>query len=382
MRFCLVILCSACASAQALEGTLINSITGGGIGSVKVEIVQDSDTIRTCLTDQNGHFSVDDLNDGPYIARYATADYTRGVGSRPSLSMQGARMVQEFKVIAGADTVKLEAHMTPLAKLTVHVVDGRGDAVPHARVIVRGPGLLSSGPADANGKYTLQQFAFPGAYKLAAFPTRDMKAPDPEPDSDGVLGWTRIFYPGVTSPEAATNLIVRPGETREVELRLVALPAHAVRGILLKPDGTPAAKVAINLGETPFVGMWSAQSKADGTFECFPVSDGDWILSAKIESDGVSFQATESIQMRGRDINGVKIYLSAPFTVSGRVLIETPQGMVAPAMPNMVMLSELGPEDDPDFALPARQYPVHPDADGLSSLAAHIRAATVSWRQI
>ena len=123
----------------------------------------------------------------------------------------------------------------------------------------------------------------PGGYILSVVPPLGLKPPNPEPGrnrtNDRVLVWTRTFYPGVALPEAASKIVAQPGgEVSDIELKLLAVPVHAVRGVLLNPDGTPAPKVAITLSEEAGQPAHRAESQSDGAFEFPAVVDGEWRL--------------------------------------------------------------------------------------------------------
>ena len=97
-------------------------------------------------------------------------------------------------------------------------------------------------------------------------------------------------------------------------------------------DGAPLPKGAVALWDTGLRkdAAYRAESKSDGTFEFPAVVDGDWRLSATLASDGVELRGDEWIAVKGREIEGVKLRLSPPFTVSGRVILETRQGTPPP----------------------------------------------------
>jgi hypothetical protein len=189
---------------------------------------------------------------------------------------------------------------------------------------------------DANGKFELHDSLIPDAYTLSVTPPPDLKPPDREPDSDRVWNWTRTYYPGVATADAASKITLLPGgEVSDIELKLLAVPAHAVRGVLLRPDGEPAPKVPISLSED--LSLVSAESHPDGTFEFPAVVDGEWRLSAEMPGAAVKLRATQWIEMAGHQLGGVKLQLNPPFTVLGRVLMEVPTGAPAPRMPSVAL---------------------------------------------
>jgi hypothetical protein len=134
----------------------------------------------------------------------------------------------------------------------------------------------------------------------------------------------------VAFPEGAGKIVLAPGgEVTDIELKLLPAAAHAVRGVLLNPDGTPAPKVMISLGEDlpPLADELVVQSKPDGTFEFPAVVDGEWRLTADAWWPGEVRLAVEQwIEMAGHTLDGVRLRLSPPLTVRGKVVMPTPHG--------------------------------------------------------
>src|SRR5207245_1299640 len=96
---------------------------------------------------------------------------------------------------------------------------------------------------DPNGMFMVQ--VMPGAYELSVRPPEDLKPPQPEPERPALV-WTRTWYPGAAQPDGASKIVVLPGgEIANVELKLLAIPTHLVRGVVLYPDGTPASNVKV-----------------------------------------------------------------------------------------------------------------------------------------
>jgi hypothetical protein len=79
---CLVILGTACAVAQTVEGSLFDAATGAGVGGVKVELLKGGTPFYETATDGGGRFRFDDVREGDYAARYQSPDYwlTAGMG--------------------------------------------------------------------------------------------------------------------------------------------------------------------------------------------------------------------------------------------------------------------------------------------------------------
>lgn len=329
--FCALMLLAACAAAQTVEGSVINSVTGNGIAAMRVEIRPAAGrTGYSTTTDAQGHFLVEGVQAGTYVASSSSPDY----------SLSGAPRV--FQVTAGGSPVKLDVRMMPLPRISGRVVDGRGEGVAGARLELIGAGRLLEGSTDATGKFDLR--LLPGGYTLSVVPPVGLTPPNPEPDNDRVMVWTRTSYPGGAVPEAASKIVAQPGRVvSDIELKLQAVPVHAVRGVLLNPDGTPAPKVAITLSEEAGQPAHRAESQSGGAFEFPAVVDGEWRLAAAAENDGMKLRVTQWIEMAGHELEGVKLRLSPPFTVRGQVVMETPKGQPAPNVPSVSLVPRAGP---------------------------------------
>lgn len=275
----------------------------------------------------------------------------------------------------------------PWSRISGRVVDGRGNRVANARLELTGPGMMVNGrtylrtswgeggggqlsqsslrmtftgTTDAHGKFEVQ--LMPGSYGLSVFPPADMKPPAPEQDGP-VLAWTRSYYPNVAFAEGASKIVVLPGsEVSDIELKLLAVPAHAVRGVVLNPDGTPAPKVAIALAAS--FRFASVESKTDGTFEIAGVAEGEWRVSAEAQRGAVKVRATEWISVARHDIENVKLRLAPPLTVRGKVVMEAPKGSPLPRPSPLILSLRGGPNGEGDLGLGAGAALLNSDANG------------------
>ena len=316
---CLLLLLASCAAAQSIEGTVVNSVSGIGIAGARVQARQGSFN-NTADADSQGHFSFDGLKDGTWDITCMANGYAFELSARP-------RQVQ----VSAGHTARADFRMTPSPRLSGRVVDGNGNPAPNATVQLIAPASFYTGKADSDGKFNLHQMLPPGDYEFSATPPPGMKPPDPEPEGGRVLGWARTYYPGTTVREAAARVPLKPGsEFSDLVLKLMAVPAHTIRGVCLMPDGSPAAKVKIELGEgQPFPVAQTVETDADGIFEFKAVVDGEWSLAVRQEE----LRAAEWVEMREHDIDRLTLRLSPPFTVTGKVVMEVPQGVPAPRTP-------------------------------------------------
>ena len=335
---CLLLLPAACALAQTVEGSVFDAATGVGVSGVKVELLKGATPFYETATDGGGRFRFDNVREGEYAARYQSPDYWLTAG--PS----------DYKTfpVTAASPVKLEVRLMPWSGISGRIVDSQGHGVANARLELTGSGMVANGrtylrtswggggggqlsdhglvmtfrgTADARGNFEVR--LMPGAYGLSVLPPEDLKPPDPGPDAPA-LAWKRTYYPGVPNSDEALKIVVLPGgELTDVELKLLALPAHAVRGVVLHPDGTPAPKATIVLGEMPqFVSM---ESKVDGTFEFPSVAEGEWRFMAEVKSGTVKLRATAWIEVTRHDLEDVKLRLMVPLNVRGKVVVELPK---------------------------------------------------------
>ena len=331
---------ATCAIAQSVEGTVVNVVTGNGIAGVKVAIApaggaNASEDLKgrifarltgsySATTDEQGRFRVDDVKEGSYRASY-TAPHYLDESRTLSHSRAGAT---PFQVSGGESTVKLEGHLVPLSKISGKVVDPWGNPVPDARVELDTPDLRMGAKSDADGKFEIA--IWPGKFALAVAPPVGLKAPRPDPESGHPLGWVYSYYPGSPTPDGASKLVLQPGsEIAGLEVKLLATEAHAVRGALFNVDGKPAAKVMVSL-QADYLGSLRAETKSDGTFEFPTVVDSEWMLSAETQSAGVNLRVSQTIEMAGHALEGVKLRLGEPFTVRGKVVVEVPDDLPVP----------------------------------------------------
>jgi hypothetical protein len=326
--FCGLMFLAASAAAQTVEGSIVDSVTGTGIAAVQVFLMPaPGETPYSATTDRLGHFLFEGVETGTYQFDYTLAGY---LSSYP----------RQVKVSGDGNPVKLKGRMTAQPRISGRVVDGDSKGIANAVLGIIGqnaPPVTS----DATGKFELR--LEPGAYMLSVLPPTGLKPPSPEPDSDQGLVWTRTFYPGVARLEAASKIVLWPGsELSGIEIKLLAVPSHAVRGVLLNPDGTRAPRATVTLGEEqdPMSGhpefprdparTLRAETNSDGAFEFPQVADGEWRLAAEVESGGKKCRAARWIDMAGHELEDVKLRLATPFTIRGQVIVETPKGLSPP----------------------------------------------------
>ena len=132
--FCGLMFLAACAAAQTVEGTVVNSVTNTGIPAVRVFLTPVSGkTDYSATTDALGHFRFADVNTGTYRFSYMSPGYLS------SDSMAPSRVVQ---IIDDGKPVKLEGRMTALPRISGRVVDGAGKGMANALLEIVGRNAL------------------------------------------------------------------------------------------------------------------------------------------------------------------------------------------------------------------------------------------------
>ena len=287
--FCLLVLWVACAVAQTVEGSVFDAATGAGVGGVKVELLKGATAFYETTTDGGGSFLIDNVKEGEYAARYQSPDYWLTAG--PS----------DYRVfhVAAESRVKLEARLMPWSRISGRVVDGKGNGVANARVQLTGLGMVVNGRTylrtswggggggqlseppmemaftgntDSHGTFAVQ--VMPGTYGLSVLPPPDLKPPEPEPDGP-VLAWERTYYPGVADPSGASKIVVLPGgQTLDIELKLLAVPAHAVRGVVLTPTALLRRKCGLLWARCSAPLPWNRRPMAHSSFQPWRKANG------------------------------------------------------------------------------------------------------------
>jgi Carboxypeptidase regulatory-like domain len=356
------LLACLCATAQTVEGTVVESTSGNGLAGARVEIAPAAaglvgEAAYTAVTDALGRFRIDNVKDGVYVARYTASGYLYEAALAPG---------RPFQVVARGNAVALEGRMIKMAEASGRVLDGRGDPVPSADMEATQIGRGTMGfRSDAEGKFRIPVIPNEN-YTLMVHPPSQWKPPDPEPGTDRPLGWAPTYYPGVTVPGAAGKILLPPGGRMEnIELKIRALPAHSVHGTLGGPDGKPASKVPVVMGEDLLRPIFRQETGPDGTFDFSAVIDGHWLLASEADSPSGKLRVVEWFEVSGRDVKDLKPRLSAPFTAHGRIAIEKVEGRETPKPPTIslqplvrwVYPNVFGtPDSDGDFGV-ERVYP-------------------------
>jgi len=329
----IIFLPAAAVLAQTIEGSVTSSVGNTPVPGVKVTIEAARQPVRETTTGAQGSFRVADLPPGDYTAAF----------SKPGFDMDRGGAIRRTFHLTAAGTVRLDVTLTPLARISGRVLDAAGNPVSAAQVWIFGGREGYSGATNAQGSFSIEG-VLPGSYRLLALPPRALKPP---PDRDGrPMGWLPTFFPAVPDAASATRVFAAPGaELWDQEIRLQSAPVHYLRGVVLDTAGHPAAHVTVSLGAAHEILMneqdrhITAVSAADGAFEFPAVADGEWRLTAEAERDGQKLQAFLPAVVSGADVEGLRLRLQPPFTLSGTVVRVAPAGVTIPRKTVLVLLA-------------------------------------------
>ena len=193
----------------------------------------------------------------------------------------------------------------------------------------------------ARGEYSVGDIDRLGTWLVSA--TAPPSLDPPESSADRRLGWAQTFYSGATDPHLAAKIPMQPGgDLRNLDIRLVTVPVHQVRGRVLDAAGNPApnATVTWHKGLGPKLDQ---VTRSDGTFAFASVPEGESRLTVTSDRDGVRMWAGESIEVKGRDAEPAELSLTPPITLHGKRVGEAPEGVPAPpAAPDVVLAYDAG----------------------------------------
>ena len=341
----------------------MNKVTGAGIGGATVrflaylpsqaagKLAQPSSGATAITfkvdryetrTDETGSFRITGVKPGDYSASVEKSGYFP-VDTEEFLPFPYGQ--PKHHVDTAGDPLRVRLELNPPAVLRGRVIGADGS--PARASVDLGKGRTVS--TDADGFFTFENLP-PGPYKLLARP----KTIEPASVHQG----TRIeevptYYPSAVEPTQAESIAVRAGaELSGYEIRLQSVPVYRVRGVVLNPDGKPAAKAVVELqarvpGGNPdrfFLLSGSAQQSfsirtsevglpeteepfvtgADGVFEFPSAPAGEWTI--RVEGDpvwnetrntDVSNVGSAVFSLGHGDPDDLKIQLAAPFSVSG-----------------------------------------------------------------
>lgn len=369
-------------------------LTGSSVDTTQAPSVN-----RLALTDDEGRYVIPNLPEGRfYIAAEKGGWVTLRYGSQSAFDSgvqvavaNGQSAVVDLKLTRGAVIAGrvVDEHGQPQAGIRPTLLEYR--TINGERRLTRAP-LLGAGSASVQTN-DLGEYRFfgvsPGSYVVAiqsgfsglgigtavrtttdeeiawarqpASPATAVQGggtPAPQPGRGVVMA--PVYHPGVTDASAATTITVASGEQRlDVDFVTAFVPTAQVRGMVIRPDGQPAAGARVQLSRarsamSPLdTAFSSATVDAKGAFAFGSVASGEFVINARASSQAapapsapgapkpapaaqvLDLWGTAPITVSGRDLTGISLTLQPGITVTGRIAFESASGTAAPAPSNV-----------------------------------------------
>ncbi len=235
-----------------VAGKVVDARSGRPVAHAHVSLdeVRTDRSVGTVSSADDGSFQFPDpVPRGKYRLQASAPGYLS------TAYLQHGQLSTAIVTGAGLATGALRLALTPAATLTGHVVDERGDPVPHATVSLFRQGLetgsgttdfVNTLPVDDDGSYEFYPL-LPGRYYLAARaqPWYAVHTPPEPPGVQQLYGasidpaldvvYPTVFYPAALSAEAALPFEVSEGEQMTADIQMV--PQHALT-LTLRRHGT------------------------------------------------------------------------------------------------------------------------------------------------
>jgi uncharacterized GH25 family protein len=340
------VLATAGLAAQTVDGHVVDSETGADIPRVDIDLLQAGGIGYSARTDSQGRFRFEAVNDGTYTAHY----YEKAGRYWSVPNLLDVAVPPSFQVATGGEPVHLEAKMHPIPKVSGQVLDAMGRPVPNASVWAsRQNRWCNTGSCfsrskevktDEEGKYSFTDLDHPGIWLLSAASSPSWVPPESRDDPQLILAET--FFPGVTDPQLAERILVQPGvDLWNMDIKLSAVRGHRIRGRVLDARSDPLAEIPVALFNA-FGPTFHQSTKADGTFEFGSIADGEWRISSTLDQGSVRLCASQSVQLKGHDLESIELRLNLPFSIHGKLILQVPNGVPAPKPPKAIILSYAG----------------------------------------
>jgi Carboxypeptidase regulatory-like domain len=329
-----------------ISGTVVNAITGAPLARVHVSIADTRARMQRIeiVTGEDGHFEFSPLP----AAKYALQGTKRGYITA------GYDQHEQYAtaIVTGPEfaTDKLIFRLMPMAVISGHVLDESGEPVRSARISLfaedHSAGMnrihgMNSVMADDRGYFEFSLLP-PGTYFVSAnakpwyavYPNaqRGNEATQKIPPELNVA-YPTTYYGGATDSEGAAPLALKGGEHKEIDIRLVPVPA--LRLVFHVPveqpdEGQPTryfANVVLrkHMFDSPEYTPQQTQMVEPGVFEITGVPAGRYDVSINIPSgQGMQQLGEMNLTRDGQDLGTTEGQALATLKVQLRTAEDEP----------------------------------------------------------
>ena len=312
-----------------VQGRVVQEPGGQGIRKVKVMLiarVSQTPPVYEAITDQAGHFKVENVEPGEYAVRLERPGYSADAKTKRDRTV---------KVVAGQDTKDLVFRMLAAAVISGKIVDLEGDPVPNVdlmaigstgRATTENAGALMRGATNDLGEYRIADLS-PGKYIVQAIPRKSQAPSANEKDSTkDRLVYVKTYFPGTLDERQAATVEVSSGGTAIANFAVQVSHAYRVSGIVAGVGAQGMAQLMLLTKN----GQEEEQNLAEGGKFDFPnVLPGTYHAQVMMVSFGNGQNPSMKmrtirtpIEVNGSDVVGLQLQLDAGGDVRGRFRVE------------------------------------------------------------
>ena len=354
-----------------VEGTVINSVTGAGIGGASVVLAGNKSGRYEATSDVAGHFKITGVASGSY-----RPDVKKDGFASPSFDLSSLLSNPGLRIASDSDPVKLELQLTPLDTILGRVLGPDGKPLAGVEVSVSPNMMAEVSITDEEGRFALHDIRA-GSYTLIARPPKSVQPEQaPQKDRDARTAIVTTYYPSVADRSLIQQIVVRGQGSfgGGYEIRMQSALVHRVRGIVLDETGKPSPGAELTLlqnadGTPGSLGLGmraggfslfalgirrepsgvpeaTAIAGKDGRFEFRAVRSGDWRINA-VSDSAREAHGTAGVGVGQSNVDNVEIHVATPFNLTGTIEWkgEDPgrQGVSNPGLP-LAVVTLINPE--------------------------------------
>ncbi len=316
-----------------IGGRVLNAETGIGLPKATVALYS-VNTRRSwrplaAKTNDEGEYQILDVPPGRYRIFGTRTGFVRQSFSRnPSHGTNSAGT--PVAVRPGQVLPDIDFYLIPGGVIEGQVFDTDYDPLSRVKVslqrvrTVGGKRTLASvanASTDDRGLYRLFGIP-PGRYYLSAT-YRPFEVPRGEKATP-----VPTYYPGVASPQQATEIDVHPGaQYTGADMVLVEARSYSLSGTLVDPEGSPLASVRVHCRKPAGEG-WAgeraggATTDTAGNFEVMNLVPGEYLLSASSDQAGGTLLGSAAVTVSNRDVRGSLLVLGNGAEIQGKIVAE------------------------------------------------------------
>jgi hypothetical protein len=342
---------TATQDAGVLQGRVISASSGEPVRKAQVTLrpevagrLPGGPTMVTVGDD--GVFVLTSINPGQYeLNAQRTGFVQQGYGAPPA-SFRGT----PIDVAPGQTIDDLVIRMVPQGAIFGRISDDDGDPIQGAEVTLwryeypDGDRQLVRQPFGTPGSNDLGEYRFfglpPGSYIVSATSRLSNSGGGKQPPEVDSIA---TYYPRSRDPKGAAAIEVAAGsEMRGIDIRILNSRLFQIRGTIVGvPARTPAEpparggrggrggvrpQITVNLSSADSAALpRSGTVNADGSFVVTQVSPGSYILAARaVDELAQPMMAGATIEVTGRDVEGVSLRFLPSIKLSGSFAIDPP----------------------------------------------------------